>query len=146
MRGKENTVRRALMKDPLFRKGLKVRKAVVGAEYVERRLAAADELAWPFEEMATRFAWGAVWSRPGISRKTRSLLNLAALTAMNMRHELKTHIRAALRNGLTRKEVAEALLHCAVYCGFPKALDALRLMQEVLAEMDAAAGRGKKRR
>lgn len=139
-------MRPAFTKDPLFRKGLRIRKAVVGAEYVERRLDAADELAWPFEELATKFAWGAVWSRPGLPRKTRSFLNLAALTAMNMRHELKTHIRAALRNGLTRKEVAEALLHCAVYCGFPKALDALRLMQEVFEEMDAAARRGKKRR
>ena len=139
-------MRSASTKDPLFRKGLKIRKAVVGAEYVERRLAAADDLAWPFEEFATRFAWGSVWSRPTLSRKTRSFLNLAALTAMNMRHELKTHIRAALRNGLTRKEVAEALLHCSVYCGFPKSLDALRLMQEVYGEMDAAPGRGKKRR
>jgi len=146
MRSKEKFVRRALLKDPLFRKGLKIRKAVVGAEYVERRLAAADELAWPFEEFATRFAWGSVWSRPALSRKTRSFLNLAALTAMNMRHELKTHIRAALRNGLTRKEVAETLLHCAVYCGFPKSLDALRLMQEVFGEMDAGPGRGKNRR
>ena len=137
-------MRPAFTKDPLFRKGLKVRKAVVGADYVERRLDAADEYAWPFEEITTKFAWGAVWSRPGISRKTRSLLNLAALTAMNMRHELKTHIRGALKNGLTRKEVAEALLHCAVYCGFPKALDALRLMQEVFAEMDTAAVRNKK--
>jgi 4-carboxymuconolactone decarboxylase len=139
-------MRPAITKDPLFKKGLKIRKAVVGADYVERRLAAADELAWPFEEMATRFAWGAIWSRPGISRKTRSFLNLAALTAMNMRHELKTHIRAALRNGLTRKEIAEALLHCAVYCGFPKALDALRLMQEVFGEVDAESRRGRKRR
>jgi 4-carboxymuconolactone decarboxylase len=139
-------MRRALMKDPLFRKGLKVRKAVVGNEFVERRLAAADELAWPFEEITTKFAWGTVWTRPALSRKTRSFLNLAALTAMNMRHELKTHIRGSLRNGLTRKEVAEALLHCTVYCGFPKALDALRLMQEVFGEMDAAAGRGKRRR
>ena len=138
-------MRRALMKDPLFRKGLKIRKAVVGKEYVERRPEAADELAWPFEEITTRFAWGEVWGRPGISRKTRSLLNLAALTAMNMRHELKTHIRAALRNGLTRKEVAEALLHCAVYCGFPKSLDALRLMQEVLGEMDAVKGKNPNR-
>ncbi len=137
---------RALMKDPLFRKGLKIRKAVVGKEFVERRLAAADAIAWPFEELTTKFAWGAVWTRPALPRKARSLLNLAALTAMNMRHELKTHIRGALRNGLTRKEIAEALLHCAVYCGFPKSLDALRLMQEVFGEMDAAAGRGKKGR
>jgi len=139
-------MRPAFTRDPLFKKGLKIRKAVVGSEYVERRLSAANEYTWPFEELATKFAWGAVWSRPGLSRKTRSFLNLAALTAMNMRHELKTHIRAALRNGLKRKEVAEALLHCAVYCGFPKALDALRLMQEVFEEMDTAAGRKRRKK
>ena len=139
-------MRPAFTKDPLFRKGLKIRKEVVGAEYVERRLAAANEYTWPFEELATKVAWGMVWGRPGLPRKVRSYLNLAALTAMNMRHELKTHVRAALRNGLTRKEVAEALLHCAVYCGFPKSLDALRLMQEVFGEMDAGPGRGKNRR
>ena len=139
-------MRPSFTKDPLFRKGLKIRKSVVGAEYVERRLDAADAYAWPLEEAATKFAWGAVWSRPGLSRKTRSFLNLAALTAMNMRHELRTHIRAALRNGLTRKEIAEALLHCAVYCGFPKALDGLRLMKEVFDEADAEARRGRKRR
>lgn len=132
-------MRPAFTKDPLFRKGLKIRKAVVGAEYVERRLDAADEYAWPFEELATKFAWGAVWGRPALPRKVRSYLNLATLTAMNMRHELKTHIRGALRNGLTRREVSEALLHCAAYCGFPKALDGLRLMNEVFAEIDSEA-------
>jgi 4-carboxymuconolactone decarboxylase len=139
-------MRRAQAKDPLFRKGLKIRKQVVGAEFVERRLAAADELSWPFEELTTKFAWGAVWSRPTLPRKVRSFLNLAALTAMNMRHELKTHIRGALRNGLTRKEIAETLLHCIVYCGFPKGLDALRLMQEVFTEIDAGAGRKRGKR
>ena len=138
-------MRPAFTRDPLFKKGLKIRKAVVGAEYVERRLAAANEYTWPFEELATKFAWGMVWGRPGLSRKTRSFLNIAALTAMNMRHELKLHIRSALRNGLTRKEISEALLHCAVYAGVPKALDALRLMQEVFEEMDAAAGKRKRR-
>ena len=146
MRNKVKSRRPALTKDPLFKKGLKIRKAVVGAEYVERRLDAADEYAWPLEEAATKFAWGAVWSRPGLSRKTRSFLNLAALTAMNMRHELKTHIRAALRNGLTRKEISETLLHCAVYCGFPKALDGLRVMKEVFDEVDTEVRRGKKHR
>jgi 4-carboxymuconolactone decarboxylase len=139
-------MRRALPKDPLFRKGLKIRKEVAGAEFVERRLAAANELSWPFEELTTRLAWGAVWGRPTLSRKVRSYLNLAALTAMNMRHELQTHIRGALRNGLTRKEIAEALLHCTVYCGFPKGLDALRLMNEVFAEIDAGAPRKRGRR
>lgn len=136
-REEEHAMRRASTRDPLFRKGLKIRKAVVGAEFVERRLDAADELSWPFEELTTKFAWGAVWSRPTLPRKVRSYLNLAALTAMNMRHELKNHVRGALRNGLTRREIAEAILHCLVYCGFPKGLDALRLMKEAFAEADA---------
>ncbi len=139
-------MRPAITKDPLFKKGLKVRKAVVGKEYVERRLATASEHDWLFEEAATKFAWGSVWSRPGLSRKMRSLINISVLTAMNLRHELKLHIRAGLRNGLTRKEIAEALLHCAVYCGFPKALDAFRLAKEVFQEMDAVSRRGSKKR
>jgi len=139
-------MRPAFTKDPLFRKGLKIRKELLGAEYVERRLDAANEYTWPFEELATKSAWGMVWGRPGLPRKVRSFLNLAALTAMNMRHELKLHIRSALRNGLTRREVAEALLHCAIYCGYPKAVDALRLMSEVYDEVDAEARRGKQRR
>lgn len=138
-------MRPAFTKDPLFRKGLKIRKEVVGSDYVERRLATANEYTWPFEELATKYAWGMVWGRRGLPRKVRSYLNLAALTAMNMRHELKLHIRSALRNGLTRKEISEALLHCAVYAGVPKALDALRLMQEVFDELDAATRRGRKR-
>jgi 4-carboxymuconolactone decarboxylase len=146
MRSNRKTVRPSFTRDPLFKKGLKIRREVVGAEYVERRLAAANEYTWPFEELATKVAWGMVWGRPGLPRKVRSFLNLAALTAMNMRHELKLHIRSALRNGLTRKEISEALLHCAVYAGVPKALDALRLMQEVFDEVDAASRRGKKRR
>jgi 4-carboxymuconolactone decarboxylase len=139
-------MRPTFTKDPLFKKGLKIRREVVGPEYVERRLAAANEYTWPFEEFATKVAWGMVWGRPGLPRKVRSYLNLAALTAMNMRHELKLHIRSALRNGLTRKEISEALLHCAVYAGVPKALDALRLMQEVFDELDTASRGSKKRR
>ena len=138
-------MRPAFTKDPLFKKGLKVRKAVVGADYVERRLAAASEHDWLFEEAATKFAWGSVWNRPGLSRKMRSLLNIAALTAMNLRHELKLHIRAGLRNGLKRKEIAEALLHCSVYCGFPKALDAFRLAKEVFDELDAAKHKNRRK-
>lgn len=142
-------MRPAFVNDPLFKKGLKIRKQLLGAEYVERRLDAADEYTWPFEELATKSAWGMIWSRPGLPRKIRSFLNLAALTAMNMRHELRLHIRSALRNGLTRKEIAEALLHCAIYSGYPKAVDALRLMKEVFDEVDAEARRkpaGKKTR
>jgi len=142
---KEYRMRPAFTRDPLFKKGLKVRKAVVGADYVERRLAAASEHDWLFEEAATKFAWGSVWNRPGLSRKMRSLLNIAALTAMNLRHELKLHIRAGLRNGLKRKEIAEALLHCSVYCGFPKSLDAFRLAKEVFDEMDAAKRKNRRK-
>jgi 4-carboxymuconolactone decarboxylase len=132
-------MRPAFTKDPLFRKGLRIRKALLGAQYIEGRLDQADEYTWPFEELATKSAWGMIWTRPGLPRKVRSYLNLAALTAMNMRHELKVHIRAALRNGLTRKEVAETLLHCAIYCGYPKAVDALRIMKEVYDGLDALA-------
>ena len=130
-------MRPAFTKDPLFRKGLRIRKALLGAQYIESRLDQADEYTWPFEELATKTAWGMIWGRPGLPRKVRSFLNLAAMTAMNMRHELKIHIRAALRNGLTRKQIAEALLHCTIYCGYPKGVDALRIMKEVYDELDA---------
>jgi len=142
-------MRPAFTKDPLFKKGLKIRKELLGADYVERRLDSANEYTWPFEELATKTAWGMIWSRPGLPRKVRSFLNLAALTAMNMRHELQLHIRSALRNGLTRKEIAETLLHCAIYCGYPKAVDALRLMKEVFEQLDRerrSSGRKSKRR
>jgi len=130
-------MRPAFVKEALFRKGLRIRKQVIGADYVARRLKTANEYTWPFEELATKTAWGMIWSRPGLSRKVRSHLNLAALTAMNMRDELRLHIRAALRNGLSRREIAETLLHCAIYCGYPKAVDALRLMGEVFAQLNA---------
>ncbi|MBM3359385.1 MAG: 4-carboxymuconolactone decarboxylase [Betaproteobacteria bacterium] len=140
-------MRPAFVKEPLFRKGLRIRRQVIGADYVARRLKAANDYTWPFEELATKTAWGMIWSRPGLPRKTRSFLNLAALTAMNMRDELRLHIRAALRNGLSRKEIAETLLHCAIYCGYPKAVDALRLMGEVFAQVDAEKPRkGPKKR
>jgi len=138
-------MRPAFTKDPLFKKGLRIRKELLGAEYVESRLDKADEYSWPFEELATKAAWGMVWTRPGLPRKVRSFLNIATLTAMNMRHELKLHIRSALSNGLTRKEIAEAILHCAIYCGFPKGIDALRLMKEVFDEIDGASGRRTRR-
>ena len=138
---KTKTVPARIARNPLFRKGVKVRRAVVGEDHVERRLAGADQYSWPMEEITTEFAWGMVWSRPGLSRKTRSFLNLAMLTAMNMRIELKTHVKGALRNGLTRKEVAETMLHCAVYCGFPKAIDGLRIAQEAFREIDEEVSR-----
>ena len=128
----------AKTKDPLYRKGLKVRAEVLGAEYVARRTQAPNEYAQRFEEFTTKAAWGLVWSRPGLTRKQRSLLNLGMLTALGQPTELRLHIRGALRNGLTRDEIAEALLHTAVYCGIPKCSEARRAMLEVFADADEA--------
>ena len=137
------------MRDALFEKGLRLRKRVIGAEYVERSLKNSDRYTMPVQELATRAAWGLVWSRPGISHQWRSILNLGMLVALNMPHELKLHIRTALRNGLTRAQVSECLLQTAVYCGFPAALAAFRVMQEAFAEEDRQAtrkSRGSRRR
>ena len=124
-------------KDALFRKGLKIRREVLGAENVDRRLANANEYTWGFEEITTKAAWGIIWSRPAISRKIRSFINLGVLTAMRQPEELGVHIQVALRNGLTRTEISEAILHCSVYCGIPRAADARRTMCAVFDRIDA---------
>ena len=136
----------AKKKDPLFMKGLRVRTEVLGAAHVKRRTQKPNEYAWPFEEFTTKAAWGLIWSRPGLSRKSRSLLNLGMLTALGQPQELRLHIRAALRNGLTRTEIVEALLHTAVYCGIPKCAEARRAMLEVFEQVDADKSAPKKTR
>jgi 4-carboxymuconolactone decarboxylase len=136
----------AKSKDPLFEKGLRIRAEVLGAEHVARRTQAPNQYARPFEEFTTKAAWGMIWSRPGLSRKSRSLLNLGMLTALGQPQELRLHIRAALRNGLTRTEIVEALLHTAVYCGIPKCSEARRAMLEVFDQLDAEQSAPKKRR
>jgi 4-carboxymuconolactone decarboxylase len=122
--------------------GLEVRRDVLGAEHVDRSLAQASAFARPMQELVTEYCWGAVWARPGLERKTRSLLNLAMLTALDRPHELRLHLRGALNNGVTAKEIQEVLLQAAIYCGVPAAMDAFRVAEEVLAEhgidMDAA--------
>ena len=136
-----------LFKDPLFKKGLKIRKEVLGAGDIEKRIRNANEYTIGFEEITTKAAWGIIWSRPGLSRKSRSLLNLGILTALGQPEELRLHIRVALRNGLTRKEISEAILHCSVYCGIPRTADARRAMCEVFEQVDATgAPSGKPRR
>ena len=120
--------------DDLFEKGLKVRKEVLGAEYVESSIANADEFSRPLQEFVTAFCWGTVWNRPGLPRKTRSLLNLAMLTALNRPHELRLHLRGALNNGCTKEEIAEVLLQAGVYCGVPSAVDAFRTARTFFAE------------
>ena len=128
---------RSLFADPLFRKGLKIRSEVQGKEKVARRMREANEYTLGFEELTTKAAWGIIWARPGLSRKLRSFLNLGILTALHQPEELRLHIGTALHHGVTRKEIAEALLHCTVYCGIPRAADARRIMCSVFEELDA---------
>lgn len=121
-----------------FDKGLAMRKRVLGNEYVEKSLAAADEYTRPLQELVTEYCWGAVWNRPGLELKTRSLLNVAMLTALNRPHELRIHVGGALTNGCTREEIIETLLQTAIYCGVPAALESTRIAREVFREKDAA--------
>ena len=124
--------------EQLMQDGLKVRKQVLTAEYVDRQLANADAFTMPIQELATTAAWGMVWTRPGLPHKTRSMLNIAFLTALGRQDELKLHIGAALRNGVTQQEIQEILMQAAMYCGFPAALEAFRIARGVLAEAKAA--------
>jgi 4-carboxymuconolactone decarboxylase len=117
-----------------FDEGLEVRKAVMGEEYVERSFREADDFTRPFQELVTEYAWGAVWARPGLPRKVRSLLTVAVTAALNRPYELRLHLRGALRNGCTPEEIRETLLQVAVYAGMPAALDAFRVAREVLTE------------
>ena len=114
--------------------GLETRREVLGAEHVDRSLAQATDFARPLQELVTEYCWGAVWSRPGLDRRTRSLLNIVMLTALNRRHELEVHVRGALTNGVTPDEIQEALLQAAIYCGVPAALEAMRAAEAVLRE------------
>lgn len=118
--------------------GMRNRRKVMGDEFVDRALANADEFNTPLQELVTEYCWDAVWSRPGLEHKTRSLLNLAMLTALNRPHELRGHLVGALRNGCTPDEIREVLLQAAVYAGVPAGVDAFRIAREVLAETDAA--------
>lgn len=122
------------MKSKRFEEGLAVRREVLGAEYVDKAIAQADELTQPLQELVTEYCWGAVWTRPGLPRKTRSLINLAMLTALNRPHEVRLHLRGALRNGCTKEEIMEVLLQSAIYCGVPAAIDSVRIAKEVFQE------------
>lgn len=119
--------------------GFRTRTAVLGAEHVTRAQAGTTELTAPFQDLVTRYAWGDVWSRPGLSRRDRSVATLAALVTLGAEAELGMHVKAALRNGLSRQEVAEVLLHTALYAGLPRANRALALAQQALAEADDTA-------
>jgi 4-carboxymuconolactone decarboxylase len=123
---------------PVFKKGFENRKAVLGAEHVERSWANADDFNRPMQELVTEYCWGAVWGRDDLPRKTRSIINIAMLTALNRPHELKLHVQAALRNGLTVEEIRGVLLQTAIYCGVPAAIDAFRVASEAIKTYEPA--------
>jgi 4-carboxymuconolactone decarboxylase len=116
----------------MFERGLQTRREVLGAEYVDASLARADDFMMAFQRITTEWAWDYAWNRPGLDRRTRSMLNLAMLTALGKPAELKLHVRGALTNGVTVEEIKEVLLHASVYCGIPAGLEAFRSAHEVL--------------
>lgn len=125
------------MNKDLYEQGLKVRREVLGAEHVDRSIKSADDFNRPMQELVTEYCWGEIWARPGLERKTRSLLNLAMLTALNRPHEVKLHVLGALNNGVTKEEITEVFLQAAIYCGVPAAIDSFRIAREVFKEMEA---------
>jgi 4-carboxymuconolactone decarboxylase len=127
------------MTDALYEKGLELRRAVVGADYVDKSLADADDFTRPFQELVTRYCWGEVWSRPGLERSERSIINLAMIAALNRPQELKLHVRGALRNGLTRDQIREIFMQVSIYCGIPAGLESFRVAREVFKEIDAGS-------
>ena len=122
------------MNKELFEKGLKIRREVLGAKHVEESIASADDFSRPLQELVTEYCWGEIWSRPGLDRRTRSMINLAMLTALNRPHEVKLHVRAALNNGLSKADIMEVFLQAMIYCGVPAAVDSFRIAQEVFKE------------
>lgn len=119
-----------------FDQGLELRKAVLGSDYVDNSINNATDFTWPMQKLATEYCWGEVWSRNGLSLKTRSIINLAMITALNRPHELKLHVRGALNNGVTKDEIQEVFLQCAIYCGVPAAIDSFRIAQEIFNELE----------
>jgi 4-carboxymuconolactone decarboxylase len=124
------------MDQQTFDRGLEIRKSVLGKEFVENAFKSADDFNRPLQELVTEYCWGAVWGRPQLERKTRSLLNLAMISALNRPHELKLHVAGALKNGVTREEIREVFLQVAIYCGVPAAVDAFRVARETFAQLD----------
>ena len=123
------------MSSEQYDKGLKIRRAVLGAKYVDKALENADDFNRPMQELTTEYAWGTIWAREGLPRKTRSLLNLGMITALNRPHELKAHVLGALNNGCTKDEIMETLLQAAIYCGIPAGMDSFRIAKSVFSEM-----------
>lgn len=120
------------MSNEKLEQGLAIRKQVLGAQHVERSLAAADEFNKPIQELVTEYCWGQVWGNEDLPRQTRSLLNIAMLTALNRSHELKVHVQGALRNGVPKQQIQATLMQTAIYCGVPAALESFRVASEAI--------------
>ena len=129
------------MNKELFEKGLAIRKSVLGAEFVEKSIASADDFNRPMQELTTEYCWGWCWGREGLDKKTRSTINLAMIAALNRPHELKMHVKGALVNGLSKDEIREILLQVAIYCGIPAGVDSFRIAKEAFAELDQAGAK-----
>jgi 4-carboxymuconolactone decarboxylase len=121
---------------PTYDRGLAIRRAVIGDAYVDNALSEADDFSGPLQELVTEYCWGAVWGRDELPLKTRSMLNLAMIPILNRPNELRTHIKGALTNGVTRDEIREVFLQVAIYAGVPAAVDSFRIAHEVFAELD----------
>ncbi|MFB6803884.1 4-carboxymuconolactone decarboxylase [Peribacillus butanolivorans] len=119
------------MNNERYKSGLEVRREVLGTDYVDNSINNANDFNMDLQKLVTEYCWGEVWTRPGISRKTRSIINIAMITALNRPHELKLHIQGAITNGVTKEEIKEVLLQTAIYCGVPAAIDSFRVAQEV---------------
>ena len=126
--------------------GMKVRRAVLGEEHVDRALKSRNDFNKEFQDLISRYAWGEIWSRPGLPRETRSMLTLAMMVALNRHDELQMHLRAALRIGLKREQIKEVLLQTAIYCGLPAANSAFHLAEEVMSQQETTAKKKKARR
>ncbi len=124
------------MGNPVFERGLEIRKSVLGKEFVEKSFAAADDFNMPMQELTTEYCWGAVWGRDGLPRNIRSMLNLAMISALNRPHELKMHVKGAPKNGVSKDEIREVFLQVAIYCGIPAGVDSFRIAREAFAEVD----------
>jgi 4-carboxymuconolactone decarboxylase len=122
------------MSSEVYDRGMKARREVLGDAYVDNAVKNADELTKPFQDLATEYCWGSIWGRDGLPRKTRSLVNVGMLIALNRAHELEVHLRAAITNGCTMEEIREVLLQAAVYCGVPAGGEAFRIARKVFNE------------
>ncbi|MDH4042523.1 MAG: 4-carboxymuconolactone decarboxylase [Gammaproteobacteria bacterium] len=127
------------MSSKKYEDGLKVRREVLGDKYVDKAINSATDFNRPMQELVTEYCWGTIWTREGLPRKTRSLLNLAMLTALNRPHEVTAHVRGAVNNGCTRDEIMETFLQAAIYCGVPAGIDSFRTAKAVFDEMDQEA-------